>query len=167
MTSWFWPVRDGNSKRSSSPSCESFSPRGGFDSALRKQGSSVTRKDLTSLAASSNDCRQRSSWCDRVDHRFRKHLDTLSVLFRNHAFPVGRQIQKANAIIRGFCNHYRTDHSSKVFRWLTNWTLRSFCKWVSRRGGKLTSGKAYLQTHASERAEIHDAHGVHPGRANG
>ena len=60
----------------------------------------------------------------------RKHLDALSKLFRNHALPVGVQIQKANAIIRGFCNHYRTDHSSAVFGWLTNWTLRSFCKWV-------------------------------------
>ncbi|MCA9095779.1 MAG: hypothetical protein KDA68_20005, partial [Planctomycetaceae bacterium] len=59
----------------------------------------------------------------------RKHLDALSALFRNHALPVGGQIQKANAIIRGFCNHYRTDHSSAVFRWLTNWTLWSFCKW--------------------------------------
>jgi retron-type reverse transcriptase len=28
----------------------------------------------------------------------RKHLDTLSTLFRNHALPVGLQIQKANAI---------------------------------------------------------------------
>lgn len=46
----------------------------------------------------------------------RKHLDALSKLFRNHAIPVGEQIQKANAIIRGFCNHYRTDHSSAVFR---------------------------------------------------
>jgi hypothetical protein len=46
-------------------------------------------------------------------------------------------------IIRGFCNHYRTDHSSKVFSWLTNWTLRSFCKWVSRRSGKMTPGKAF------------------------
>jgi hypothetical protein len=73
----------------------------------------------------------------------RKHLDALSALFRNHALPVGQQIQKANAIIRGFCNHYRTDHSSNVFRWLTNWTLRSFCKWVSRRSGKMTAAKAY------------------------
>jgi RNA-directed DNA polymerase len=73
----------------------------------------------------------------------RKHLDALSNLFRNRALPVGLQIQKANAIIRGFCNHYRTDHSSAVFRWLTHWTLRSFCKWVSRRGGKMTPGKAY------------------------
>ncbi len=68
----------------------------------------------------------------------RKHLDALAQLFRNHALPVGTQIQKANAIIRGFCNHYRSDHSSNVFRWLTNWTLRSFCKWVSRRSGKMT-----------------------------
>ena len=73
----------------------------------------------------------------------RKHIDTLSRLFRNHALPVGVQIQKANAIIRGFCNHYRTDHSSKVFRWLTNWTLRTFCKWVGRRSSKMTAGKAY------------------------
>jgi RNA-directed DNA polymerase len=73
----------------------------------------------------------------------RKHLDSLSKLFRNHALPVGVQIQKANAIIRGFCNHYRTDHSSAVFRWLNNWTLRSFCKWVGRRSGKMTTGKAY------------------------
>jgi RNA-directed DNA polymerase len=73
----------------------------------------------------------------------RKHLDTLLKLFRNHAIPVGEQIQKANAIIRGFCNHYRTDHSSAVFRWLTNWTLRSFCKWVGRRSGKMTPAKAY------------------------
>ena len=73
----------------------------------------------------------------------RKHLDTLSRLFRNHALPVGVQIQKANAIIRGFCNHYRTDHSSAVFRWLTNWTLRTFCKWVGRRSGKMTAAKAY------------------------
>jgi len=73
----------------------------------------------------------------------RKHLDALSKVFRNHALPVGQQIQKANAIIRGFCNHYRTDHSSAVFGWLTNWTLRSFCKWVSRRSGKMTFAKAY------------------------
>ena len=73
----------------------------------------------------------------------RKHLETLSTLFRNHAIPVGTQIQKANAIIRGFCNHYRTDHSSAVFGWLTNWTLRSFCKWVGRRSGKMTAAKAY------------------------
>jgi Group II intron, maturase-specific domain len=32
---------------------------------------------------------------------------------------VGVEIQKANAIIRGFCNHYRTDHSSKAFQRLT------------------------------------------------
>jgi retron-type reverse transcriptase len=73
----------------------------------------------------------------------RKHLETLSRLFRNRALPVSHQIQKANAIIRGFCNHFRTDHSSKVFCWLTNWTLRSFCKWVSKRNGKMTAGKAY------------------------
>ncbi len=73
----------------------------------------------------------------------RKHMDALSRLFRNRALPVGQQIQKANAIIRGFCNHFRTDHSSKVFSWLTNWTLRTFCKWVSRRNGKMTAGKAY------------------------
>jgi RNA-directed DNA polymerase len=73
----------------------------------------------------------------------RKHLDALLRLFRNRALPVGQQIQKANAIIRGFCNHYRTDHSGKVFSWLSHWTLRSFCKWVSRRGGKMTAGKAY------------------------
>jgi RNA-directed DNA polymerase len=73
----------------------------------------------------------------------RKHLDALSTLFRNHALPVGVQIQKANAIIRGFCNHYRTDHSSAVFRWLTSWTLRTFCKWVGRRSNKMTAAKAY------------------------
>jgi len=73
----------------------------------------------------------------------RKHLDALSSLFRNHALPVGLQIQKANAIIRGFCNHYRTDYSSAVFGWLNNWTLRSFCKWVGRRSGKMTTAKAY------------------------
>jgi hypothetical protein len=73
----------------------------------------------------------------------RKHLDSLSKLFRNHALPVGVQIQKANAMIRGFRNHYRTDHSSVVFSWLTNWTLRSFCKWVGRRSGKMTAAKAY------------------------
>jgi retron-type reverse transcriptase/5-methylcytosine-specific restriction endonuclease McrA len=72
----------------------------------------------------------------------RKHLDALSRLFRNRALPVGIQIQKANAIIRGFCNHYRTDHSSQVFQWLTHWTLRTFCKWVSRRNGKLTVAQA-------------------------
>ena len=73
----------------------------------------------------------------------RKHMDALLKLFRNHAIPVGVQIQKANGIIRGFCNHYRTDHSSFVFRWLTNWTMRTFCKWVGRRSGKMTAGKAY------------------------
>jgi hypothetical protein len=73
----------------------------------------------------------------------RGHLDTLSRLFRNRALPVGQQIQKANAIIRGFGNHFRTDHSSRVFSWLTNWTLRAFCKWVSRRNGRMTAGKAY------------------------
>ena len=80
----------------------------------------------------------------------RKHLDTLTRLFRNHALPVGLQIQKANAIIRGFCNHFRTDHSSKVFNWLTNWTWRTFCKWVGRRSGKMTAGKAYYRlTHVN------------------
>jgi RNA-directed DNA polymerase len=73
----------------------------------------------------------------------RKHLDALSSLFRNHALPVGSQIQKANAIIRGFCNHYRTDYSSAVFGWLNNWSRRSFCKWVGRRSGKMTAFKAY------------------------
>jgi RNA-directed DNA polymerase len=73
----------------------------------------------------------------------RKHLDALSRLFRNRALPVAVQIQKANAIIRGFCNHYRTDHSSKVFSWLTNWALRTFCKWVGRRNRKMTAGQAY------------------------
>jgi RNA-directed DNA polymerase len=73
----------------------------------------------------------------------RKHLDALSSLFRNHALPVGVQILKANAIIRGFCNHYRTDHSSAVFRWLNNWTSRTFCKWVGRRSGKMTTAKAF------------------------
>lgn len=73
----------------------------------------------------------------------RNHMDALLRLFHNHALPVGLQIQKANAIIRGFCNHYRTDHSSKVFLWLTNWTQRTFCKWVSRRSGKMTAGQAY------------------------
>jgi RNA-directed DNA polymerase len=73
----------------------------------------------------------------------RKHLDALSSLFRNHALPVGSQIQKANAIIRGFCNHYRTDYSSAVFGWLNNWSRRSFCKWVGRRSGKMTASKAY------------------------
>jgi RNA-directed DNA polymerase len=75
----------------------------------------------------------------------RNHMDALLRIFRNHALPIGYQIQKANAVIRGFCNHFRTDHSSKVFSWLTNWTLRSFCKWVSRRGGKMTAGKAYYR----------------------
>jgi len=73
----------------------------------------------------------------------RKHMDALSRLFRNHALPIGQQIQKANAVIRGFCNHFRTDHSSKVFGWLTHWTLRTFCKWVGRRTGKMTTGQAY------------------------
>lgn len=73
----------------------------------------------------------------------RKHLDVLLRLFRNSALPVGIQIQKANAIIRGFCDHFRTDHSFMVFRWLTNWTLRTFCKWAGRRNGKMTAGKAY------------------------
>lgn len=73
----------------------------------------------------------------------RKHLDALSKLFRNRALPVGVQIQKANAIIRGFCNHYRADHSSKVFQKLTLWTLRTFCKWVSRRNQKMTAAQAY------------------------
>src|SRR4029078_11477548 len=36
----------------------------------------------------------------------RKHLEALSRLFRNRAIPVGVRIQKANTIIRGFCNHY-------------------------------------------------------------
>lgn len=75
----------------------------------------------------------------------RKHLDTLSRLFRNHALPVGVQIQKANAIIRGFCNHYRTDHSSKVFSRLSYWSMRMFCKWVGRRNNKMTAGKAYYR----------------------
>jgi RNA-directed DNA polymerase len=73
----------------------------------------------------------------------RAHLDALSQLFRNRALPVAVQIQKANAIIRGFCNHYRTDHSYRVFQWLTYWTLRAFCKWVSRRNNKMTAAQAY------------------------
>jgi len=70
-------------------------------------------------------------------------MDVLSRLFRNHAVPVGHQIQKANAVIRGFCNHFRTDHCSKVFSKLTHWTLWTFCKWVGRRSGKMTTGQAY------------------------
>jgi retron-type reverse transcriptase len=73
----------------------------------------------------------------------RAHLDALSQLFRNRALPVGVQIQKANAIIRGFCNHYRTDHSSRVFQRLTYWTLRTFCKWASRRNSRMTAAQAY------------------------
>jgi hypothetical protein len=73
----------------------------------------------------------------------RTHRDALSQLFRNHALPVAVQIQKANTIIRGFCNHYRTDHSSRVFQRLTYWTLRTFCKWVSRRNNQMTATKAY------------------------
>ncbi len=73
----------------------------------------------------------------------RNHMDALLGVFRNRALPVAVQIQNANAIIRGFCNHFRTDHSSQAFRWLTNWTLWTICKWVSRRGGKMTAGKAY------------------------
>ena len=73
----------------------------------------------------------------------RKHLEALSKLFRNHALPVGQQIQEANAIIRGFCNHYHTDHSSAVFRRLNHWTMWSFCKWVGRRSGKMTTANAY------------------------
>lgn len=73
----------------------------------------------------------------------RAHLEALSQLFRNRALPVGVQIQKANAIIRGFCNHYRTDHSSRVFQRLTYWSLRTFCKWVSRRNQKMTAAQAY------------------------
>jgi RNA-directed DNA polymerase len=73
----------------------------------------------------------------------RAHLEALSQLFRNRALPVGIQIQKANVIIRGFCNHYRSDHSGRVFQRLTYWTLRTFCKWVSRRNQKMTAAKAY------------------------
>jgi RNA-directed DNA polymerase len=73
----------------------------------------------------------------------RAHLDALSQLFRNRALPVGVQIRKANAIIRGFCNHYRTDHSYRVFQRLTYWTLRAFCKWVARRSGRMTTAQAY------------------------
>ena len=143
MTSWFWPVRDGNSKRSSSPSCKNSLPPGGFGSALRKQELCVTRKALTSSAVSSSDCHRRSSWCDRVDLRFGSTSTPCQNCSATTLSRSATQIQKANAIIRGFCNHYRTDHSSAVFRWLTNWTLRSFCKWVGRRSGKMTPGKAY------------------------
>jgi len=80
----------------------------------------------------------------------RNHMDALLCVFRNHALPIGTQIQKANAIIRGFCNHYRSDHSSRVFHKLAHWTLWTFCKWVSRRGGKMTAGKAYRRlTHVN------------------
>jgi hypothetical protein len=72
-------------------------------------------------------------------------MDVLLRVFRNRALPIGTQIQKANTIIRGFCNHYRSDHSTQVFGWLTNWALRTFCKWVSRRGGRMTAGKAYYR----------------------
>src|SRR4051794_27724191 len=57
----------------------------------------------------------------------RAHRDALLALFRNRAIPVGHQIQRANAIIRGFCNHFRTDHSGRTFKRLTYWALRSFC----------------------------------------
>lgn len=73
----------------------------------------------------------------------RAHRDALLALFRNHAIPVGHQIRRANAIIRGFCNHFRTDHSGRTFQRLTNWALRSFCKWAARRGGRLSAGRAY------------------------
>jgi retron-type reverse transcriptase len=73
----------------------------------------------------------------------RAHLDALSQLFRNRALPVGVQIQKANALIRGFCEHYRADHSYRVFQRLTYWTLRAFCKWVSRRNGRMSVAQAY------------------------
>jgi RNA-directed DNA polymerase len=75
----------------------------------------------------------------------RHHLDALAELFRNRALPVGVQIQKANAIIRGFCEHYRHDHSQRVFGRLTRWTLWTFCKWVGRRNGKVTSAQAYYR----------------------
>jgi RNA-directed DNA polymerase len=75
----------------------------------------------------------------------RHHLDVLTQLFRNRALPIGTQIQKANAIIRGFCNHYRADHSSRVFQRLTYWTLRTFCKWASRRNGKMKAAQAYYR----------------------
>ena len=45
---------------------------------------------------------------------------------------IGIQIQKANAIIRGFCNHYRTDHSSRTFQRLTYWTLRARARLPAR-----------------------------------
>ena len=73
----------------------------------------------------------------------RNHLDGLTSIFRNHALPTGVMIQKANAVIRGFCDHFRSDHSSKAFRKLSGWTLRTFCKWAGRRNGKMTAGKAY------------------------
>jgi 5-methylcytosine-specific restriction endonuclease McrA len=73
----------------------------------------------------------------------RAHLDALSRLFRDRAVPVGAQIQKANTIIRGFCNHYRADHSYRVFQRLTYWALRTCCKWVARRNGTMTTAKAY------------------------
>jgi RNA-directed DNA polymerase len=73
----------------------------------------------------------------------RAHLDALSQLFRNRALPVGVQIQKANAIIRGFCQHFRTDHSYRVFQRLTYWTLKACCKWVARRNGQMTAAQAY------------------------
>jgi retron-type reverse transcriptase len=75
----------------------------------------------------------------------RHHLDVLTQLFRNRSLPVGSLIQKANTVIRGFCRHYQADHSSKVFRWLTNWTLRSFCKWTSRRNDTMTAAQAYYR----------------------
>lgn len=45
----------------------------------------------------------------------RKQLEALLKGLSNHALPVGQQILTTNAIIRGFCNHYRTGHSSVVF----------------------------------------------------
>jgi RNA-directed DNA polymerase len=75
----------------------------------------------------------------------RHHLDALTQLFRNRSLPVGTLIQKANTVIRGFCRHYQSDHSSKVFGWLTNWTLRTFCKWASRRNGTMTDAQAYYR----------------------
>ena len=95
-TLWFWAVRDGNSKRSSSPSCVSSSPSG-EPVQPEEQNLFVIHwvdfigRQFKRLSPMEN------SWCRHGKQVIRAHLDALS-LFRRHAAGRLRGIQKANAM---------------------------------------------------------------------
>ena len=105
----------------------------------------MTRKVLTSSAGSSSDCRRRSSWCDRVGRRFG------STSTRCHdcsATTLSRSDRRFRRPMRSFAASAITiapTTARPCSVGSTNWTLRTFCKWVGRRSGKMTAGKAYRQ----------------------